>query len=146
MKQWIRFLAITAALVLTLCVTAMAADTASTAGDVPPSVMVNGEVVDFPDAAPQIVDGRTFIPLRAVFNVLGFADDNITWDGETRTATAVKEDLTITLTEGENTVTVTRGEETETQETDAAAYVDAATGETAEIRVVTRTDRGWALQ
>ena len=128
MKQWIRFLAITAALVLTLCVTAMAADTASTAGDVPPSVMVNGEVVDFPDAAPQIVDGRTFIPLRAVFNVLGFADDNITWDGETRTATAVKDDLTITLTEGENTVTVTRGEETETQETDAAAYVDAATG------------------
>ena len=77
---------------------------------------------------PQIVDGRTFIPLRAVFNVLGFADDNITWDGETRTATAVKDDLTITLTEGENTVTVTRGEETETQETDAAAYVDAATG------------------
>ena len=128
MKQWIRFLAITAALVLTLCVTAMAADTVSTAGDVPPSVMVNGEVVDFPDAAPQIVDGRTFIPLRAVFNVLGFADDNITWDGETRTATAVKDDLTITLTEGENTVTVTRGEETETQETDAAAYVDAATG------------------
>ena len=128
MKQWIRFLAITAALVLTLCVTAMAADTASTAGDVPPSVMVNGEVVDFPDAAPQIVDGRTFIPLRAVFNVLGFADDNITWDGETRTATAVKDDLTITLTEGENTVTVTRGEETETQETDAAAYVNPATG------------------
>src|SRR5699024_3368721 len=63
-----------------------------------------------------------------VFNVLGFADDNITWDGETRTATAVRDDLTVTLTEGENTVAVTRGEETETLETDAAAYVDAATG------------------
>ena len=128
MKRWTRFLAITAALVLSLCVTAMAADTGEAASDAAPSVMVNGEIVAFPDAAPQIVDGRTFIPLRATFTALGFADEDITWDGETRTATAVKEGLTITLTEGENTVTVTKDGESETLETDAAAYVDAATG------------------
>ena len=98
MKQWIRFLAITAALVLTLCVTAMAEDAAYVDETAPPDIMINGEVVDFATVAPQIVDGRTFVPLRAIFNVLGFADNDITWDGETRTATAVKDDLTITLT------------------------------------------------
>ncbi len=125
MKKLLRLLALTAALVLSLCVTAMAEDTA--AADAP-AVLVNGQAVEFTDAVPQIVDGRTYIPLRSTFTALGFADADITWDGETRTATAVKGDLTITLTEGENTVTVTKDGESETLETDAAAYVDAATG------------------
>ena len=116
--------------VLLGCVLALALGVSAMAADAPPSVMVNGEVVDFPDAVPQIVEGRTYIPLRAVFNVLGFADDAITWDGATRTATAVKDGLTVAITEGVKSVTVTRGGETETIATDAAAYVEAATGRT----------------
>lgn len=124
MKKLLRLLALSAVVALSLCVTAMAAEADADA----PAVLVNGQAVEFADAVPQIVDGRTYIPLRATFNALGFADEDITWDGETRTATAVKGDLTITLTEGENTVTVTKDGESETLETDAAAYVDAATG------------------
>ena len=124
MKKLLRLLALTAVVALSLCATALAADTDA------PAVLVNGQAVEFADAAPQIVDGRTFIPLRATFTALGFADEDITWDGETRTATAVKDGLTITLTEGEKAVTVTRDGESETLETDAAAYVDAATGRT----------------
>ena len=124
MKKLLRLLALTAVVALSLCATALAADTDA------PAVLVNGQAVEFADAAPQIVDGRTYIPLRATFTALGFADEDITWDGETRTATAVKDGLTITLTEGEKSVTVTKDEESETLETDAAAYVDAATGRT----------------
>ena len=123
MKKLMRVFMLSCVLVLALGVSAMATDA-------PPSVMVNGEVVDFPDAVPQIVDGRTYIPLRAVFNVLGFADDAITWDGATRTATAVKDDLTVAITEGVKSVTVTEAGDTKTIETDAAAYVEAATGRT----------------
>ena len=130
MKKLLRLLALSAVVALSLCVTAMADEAAPADASAPPAVMVNGEVVDFPDAAPQIVEGRTFIPLRATFTALGFADEDITWDAEKRTATAVKGDLTVTLTEGEKAVTVTKGEESETVETDAAAYVDAATGRT----------------
>lgn len=130
MKQFSRILMLTAALMLSLCVTAMAEDTAETAASDAPAVLVNGQEVAFTDAAPQLVDGRTYIPLRATFSALGFADDAITWDGETRTATAVKDGLTVTLTEGEKSVTVTRDGKSETLETDAAAYVDAATGRT----------------
>ena len=124
MKKLLRLLALTAVLAASLCVTAVAADADA------PAVLVNGQTVEFTDAAPQIVDGRTYIPLRSTFTALGFADEDITWDAETRTATAVKDTLTITLTEGEAAVTVTKDGESETLETDAAAYVDAATGRT----------------
>ena len=126
MKKLLRLLALSAVVALSLCVTAMAAEADADA----PTVLVNGQAVEFADAVPQIVDGRTYIPLRATFNALGFADEDITWDAEKRTATAVKEGLTITLTEGEKAVTVTRDGESETMETDAAAYVDAASGRT----------------
>ena len=115
MKKLLRLLALTAVVALSLCATALAADPDA------PAVLVNGQAVEFADAAPQIVEGRTYIPLRATFNALGFADEDITWDAETRTATAVKDGLTITLTEGEKAVTVTRDGESETLETDAAA-------------------------
>ena len=126
MKKLLRLLALSAVVALSLCVTAMAAEADADA----PAVLVNGQAVEFADAVPQIVDGRTYIPLRATFTALGFADEDITWDAEKRTATAVKEGLTITLTEGEKAVTVTKDGESETMETDAAAYVDAASGRT----------------
>lgn len=34
-------------------------------------VMVNGEYVKFPDAAPEVTDGRTMVPVRALVETLG---------------------------------------------------------------------------
>lgn len=49
-------------------------------------VSVNGEMLVF-DVAPVIENGRTLVPLRAIFEKLGA---EIAWDGETKTITATK--------------------------------------------------------
>ena len=64
MKKLLRLLALTAVVALSLCATALAANPDA------PAVLVNGQAVEFADAAPQIVDGRTYIPLRATFTAL----------------------------------------------------------------------------
>lgn len=48
------------------------------------SVTVNGKPVDFPDQLPIIVDGRTLVPARAVFEAMGLS---VAWDAATRSAT-----------------------------------------------------------
>jgi len=48
------------------------------------NVSVEGQSVNFGGDNPLIVDGRTFVPVRGVFEMLGFA---VGWDGDTRTAT-----------------------------------------------------------
>ncbi len=62
------------------------------------SVKLNGEAIAF-DVQPQIVDGRTMVPLRAIFESLGAS---VEWDNATRTVTSAKGDITIKLTIGEN--------------------------------------------
>ncbi|MBQ9535575.1 MAG: copper amine oxidase N-terminal domain-containing protein [Clostridia bacterium] len=93
-------------------------------------VLLNGEVVSFTDAEPRIVDSRTFIPFRAVFNALGFADNDITFDGATRTVSAKKGDTVISLVIGEKKLTRTVGSKTDAIVTDVAAFIDPALGRT----------------
>lgn len=84
----------------TLVVTAIAAAALSTAcyaQDV--SVNVNGTVIDFPNQKPVVVDGRTLIPLRGVFDNMGY---EIGWNGETKTVTLSKASDTITINIGES--------------------------------------------
>lgn len=88
-------------------------------------VMVNGQYVTFTDAVPQIKDSRSCLPFVAVFEQLGFAQEDMTWDGETRTVTAAKGDLVISLTIGSGEITVTRGGVAESYTTDVAPYVSA---------------------
>lgn len=59
------------------------------------NVTVNGIPVDMEGV---IVDGRTMIPVRGVFEKLGYT---VEWDNETKTAT---------LTKGKNQVVMTNGE------------------------------------
>ncbi len=59
------------------------------------------------DVAPQIIDGRTMVPVRAIFEAVG-AD--VSYDGETKTVTAVKEDTTVVMTVDSSTETI-NGEE-----------------------------------
>lgn len=47
------------------------------------TVEVNGKEVSFPDVEPALVDNRTLVPLRGVFEAMGY---NLNWDDSTRTA------------------------------------------------------------
>ena len=47
------------------------------------TVIVNGQEVLFPDQRPVIVEDRTLVPVRGVFEAIGFVVD---WDEETSTA------------------------------------------------------------
>lgn len=65
-------------------------------------VQQDGTYIDFTDAngnvvEPQIINNRTMVPFRKIFNSLGVTDDDITFIGETRTVIAKKDDMTIEL-------------------------------------------------
>ena len=86
---------------LTLVVAAimiMSFAVATNAADI--SVTLNGEALVF-EQAPVIVEGRTLVPLRAIFEALGAS---VEWNGETKTVTSVKDDVTVKLTIGSNTL------------------------------------------
>ncbi len=62
-------------------------------------VQLNGDIVDFTDSnglkvEPQIINNRTMVPMRKIFEVLG-AD--VKWDGTTKSITANTEELDIGL-------------------------------------------------
>ncbi len=58
------------------------------------TVLFNGRKLYF-DQVPVIEDGRTLVPVRAIFEELGATID---WNGDTQTVTAIKDDVTISLT------------------------------------------------
>lgn len=65
-------------------------------------VQVNGDVLNFADSNgnvvnPQIINDRTMVPFRKIFNSLNVADENITWIAETRTIKAKQNDTQIEL-------------------------------------------------
>jgi len=59
-----------------------------------PTVFYNGEKIRF-DQIPVIEEGRTLVPLRAIFEKLGA---EVSWNGDTRTVKAVKGDIQVELT------------------------------------------------
>ena len=64
------------------------------------SVIIDGKIIGF-DQPPIIVDDRTLVPVRAIFENLGASVD---WDGSTQTVTAQKDDIKILLKIGDNTM------------------------------------------
>ena len=60
-------------------------------------VTVDGELLEM-DVAPTIEEGRTLVPMRAIFERLGA---QVNWDEDTRTVTGVKDDTTIVLPLGD---------------------------------------------
>jgi len=57
-------------------------------------VTVGGEMIYF-DVSPQIINGRTMVPLRAIFDALGAS---VSWDDATKTVTSTRGNTTISLT------------------------------------------------
>lgn len=53
-------------------------------------VTLDGKEIAF-DVPPQIIDGRTLVPMRAIFEALGA---KVEWDGETQTITARDKKMT----------------------------------------------------
>ncbi len=62
------------------------------------TVTLNGEAIEF-DVPPQIIESRTMVPLRAIFEALGAEVD---WDDATKTAIGVKGDITVKITINDN--------------------------------------------
>jgi hypothetical protein len=68
-------------------------------------VTLNGTELQF-DQPPMVLEGRTLVPLRAIFEALG---STVVWNGDTQTVIAQKDDITISLTIGSN-ILVKNGE------------------------------------
>jgi hypothetical protein len=66
------------------------------------TVTINGQKVVFNDQEPVIVDGRTLVPVRGVFETLGF---NVEWDNSTRTAILTKDGYIVNISIGSNNFT-----------------------------------------
>ncbi len=66
-------------------------------------VAVNGENIEFKGQQPYLDDGRAFIPIREVFEKLGY---DISWDNVNKTATLTSPDKTIKISAFKNHLTV----------------------------------------
>ena len=73
------------------------------------SVFVDGVMVDTGDAKAYIKDGRTMIPMRAIFEALGAS---VTWDNDAKCATSVKGETEVRIAIGEKAI-YKNGEKTE---------------------------------
>ena len=70
-----------------------------TFADQPPiTVFLNGTQLVF-DVQPTLENGRTLVPMRAIFEALGA---EVSWDNETFTAVAVKDNTIIAMTVDDN--------------------------------------------
>ena len=78
---------------VSLALAALMMSTNVFAGDI--SVNLDGEAVEFTGQEPVITEGRTLIPLRGVFEKLGY---NISWDNNTKTAEFEKEGIKVCVT------------------------------------------------
>ena len=97
-----KFIAIIVALVMCFCIstTVFAAK--------PIRVRVGGEYIKT-DVPPEIIEGRTMLPVRAVFEAIGAKVD---YETETKTVIATKGDTTVTFVINSNVMTI-NGEEKE---------------------------------
>lgn len=79
-------------LCLTMMIT-MFSGFAVNAADNQITVELDGNLIEF-DVQPEIIDGRTMVPLRKIFEEIGAL---VKWDNDTRTVSARKSSKTITL-------------------------------------------------
>ena len=68
----------------------------------PITVVLDGEALEF-DVPPAIINGRTMVPMRVIFEALGA---EVAWNAETSTVTATTDTLTVQTTIGNSTISV----------------------------------------
>jgi len=91
-----KFLRKISALILVMVVTILALPAMASPGEV--LVTVDGTPVVFEGQGPIITGNRTLVPVRGVFEVLGFYP---VWDSASRTATLTRDDYVVVLTIGQ---------------------------------------------
>ncbi len=89
-------------LVLASSMTLAAAVTAVNADD-DIVVLLDSMELTFDDVQPQIIEERTLVPFRTIFEALGYEVD---WTQDTQTVTGVKGDMTLTMVIGSNEATL----------------------------------------
>jgi len=89
-------------LLFTLLAAVLLAFPLTTNADGQINVMVDGHYIIFENQPPLNIDGRILVPVRGVFESLGFTP---TWDSATRTATLTRHDFTIVITIDSNVFT-----------------------------------------
>lgn len=92
-------------------------------------VMSDGEYIDFTDAAPVLVNNRTMVPFRAIFEKLG-AEVSFDTDETGNKITATLGEKTLTFYVGDKNLSITEGENTETKTMDVLSYIDTKTNRT----------------
>jgi len=70
--------------------------------ETPIEVLLDGTALEF-DVPPQVTDGRTLVPLRAIFEALGA---EVNWNADTQTVTGTRGNTTVVLPIGSTTPTV----------------------------------------
>ncbi|MCR4962953.1 MAG: copper amine oxidase N-terminal domain-containing protein [Firmicutes bacterium] len=84
------------------------------------AIQLDGQNIQVGEVAPIIVDGRTFVPFRALFEAMGAEVD---FDDATRTVLAERDGLNISFVIGEKAVTIAEGENKTTVQIDAATFI-----------------------
>jgi len=56
-------------------------------------VLLDGQELIF-DVPPQLIDNRTMVPMRKIFEAMGA---NVDWNGDIQTVTATKDDITVIM-------------------------------------------------
>ena len=62
------------------------------------AVYVDGEIIDF-DVRPQLINDRTMVPMRAIFEALGAT---VTWDGNAQTAKGWLNGINVSISIGQS--------------------------------------------
>lgn len=91
------------------------------------NVMLNGDYVQFTDAAPVNVKGRIMVPFRVILETLGAEVD---WDDATRTVTAVTDDTTIKFVVGQSDINIVKNGESSVKKMDVVPYINTANNRT----------------
>lgn len=86
-----------------------AASLPAAADDEPVTVIINGEALVIPegDTQPYIEEGRTLVPMRAIFEALGAY---INWDGDTKTVVSYDPVSDVSITMQVDSATIFVGE------------------------------------
>ena len=86
-------------------------------------VQLDGEFVDFPDAAPEITNSRTMVPFRAMAEAMGYT---VGWDDATHRVTAEHDGRTLSFSIGDNKLYIKETPKSEWKELDmdVAPYIN----------------------
>lgn len=91
------------------------------AADAPISVKLDDQPITFADAAPISRNYRTYVPFRAIFERMGAS---VSWDGDARTVTAVRNGRTVRFTIAQPDVSITQDGDTRAMSADAASFIE----------------------